>query len=106
MRCSSGTTALNGEPVFQFNEAISLQIDCETREEVDHFWETLSEGGDERAQQCGWLKDKYGLSWQVVPRVLIEMSSDSDSGKSQRVFQAMLGMKKIEIAELERAYGG
>ncbi|GGX77051.1 VOC family protein [Litchfieldella qijiaojingensis] len=99
-------TALNGGPVFQFNEAISLQIDCQSQEEVDHYWVTLSEGGDEKAQQCGWLKDKYGLSWQVVPRVLIEMLSDPDYEKSQRVFQAMLGMKKIEIAELERAYAG
>lgn len=97
-------TALNGGPVFQFNEAISLQIDCESQGEVDHFWEKLSEGGDPNAQQCGWLKDKYGLSWQVIPRVLIELLSDSDPEKSQRVFQAMLGMKKIDIAELKRAY--
>ncbi|PMR68308.1 VOC family protein [Halomonas heilongjiangensis] len=99
-------TALNGGPVFQFNEAISLQIDCESQQEVDHFWEKLSEGGDPNAQQCGWLKDKYGLSWQVIPRVLIEMLGDPDHEKSQRVFQAMLGMKKIDIAELERAYAG
>ncbi|EPC03301.1 hypothetical protein L861_17310 [Litchfieldella anticariensis FP35 = DSM 16096] len=97
-------TALNGGPLFQFNEAISLQIDCENQAEVDHFWDKLSEGGDENAQQCGWLKDKYGLSWQVVPRALIEMLSGPDAEKSQRVFQAMLGMKKIDITELERVY--
>jgi predicted 3-demethylubiquinone-9 3-methyltransferase (glyoxalase superfamily) len=99
-------TALNGGPEFKFNEAISLQINCETQEEVDYYWEKLSEGGDERAQQCGWLKDKYGLSWQVVPRILIEMIKDPDSEKSGRVMEAMLQMKKIDIAELTRAYAG
>ena len=97
-------TALNGGPMFKFNEAISLQINCDTQEEVDHYWEKLSEGGDKKAQQCGWLKDKYGVSWQVVPIVLIEMLTDPDSAKSQRAMTAMLQMKKIDIAELERAY--
>ena len=96
-------TALNGGPVFKFNEAISFQINCETQEEVDYYWEKLSEGGDEKAQQCGWLKDKYGVSWQVVPKVLSEMLSNPDSEKSQRAMKAMLQMKKIDIAELERA---
>ena len=96
-------TALNGGPVFKFNEAISFQINCETQEEVDYYWEKLSEGGDEKAQQCGWFKDKYGVSWQVVPKVLPEMLSNPDSEKSQRAMKAMLQMKKIDIAELERA---
>ena len=99
-------TALNGGPVFKFNEAISFQVDCETQEEVDYYWEKLSEGGDPKAQQCGWLKDKYGASWQVVPRVLVEMMSDPDSEKSGRAMEAMLQMKKIDIADLKRAYGG
>jgi predicted 3-demethylubiquinone-9 3-methyltransferase (glyoxalase superfamily) len=97
-------TALNGGPIFKFNEAISLQVNCETQEEVDYYWEKLSQGGDEKAQQCGWLKDKYGLSWQVVPRVLPEMLTDSDSEKSGRVMSAMLQMKKIDIDGLKRAY--
>jgi len=99
-------TALNGGPVFKFNEAISLQVMCETQAEVDHYWARLSQGGDEKAQQCGWLKDKYGVSWQVVPTVLIEMVGDPDSEKSQRAMMAMLRMKKIDIAALERAYAG
>ena len=99
-------TALNGGPIFKFNEAISFQIDCETQAEVDHYWGKLSRGGDAQAQQCGWLKDKYGVSWQVVPRVLIEMMSDPDPEKSGRVMQAMLQMKKIDIDGLERAYAG
>jgi len=98
--------ALNGGPMFKFNEAISFQIKCETQEEVDHYWEKLSEGGDARAQQCGWLKDKYGVSWQVVPCVLLELLKDPDIKKSQRVMTAMLQMKKIDIAELKRAYAG
>lgn len=99
-------TALNGGPVFRFNEAISFQISCETQEEVDDYWERLSEGGDATAQQCGWLKDRYGVSWQVVPRALIEMISDPDSERSGRAMQAMLQMKKIDIGELRRAHGG
>ena len=99
-------TALNGGPNFKFNEAISFQIDCETQEEVDHYWDKLSEGGDKKAQQCGWLKDKYGVSWQVVPRVLVEMMSDPDTEKSGRAMKAILQMKKIDIAALKRAYAG
>ena len=97
-------TALNGGPIFKLNEAISLQVDCATQEEVDYYWEKLSEGGDEKAQQCGWLKDKYGLSWQIVPRVLVEMLNDPDAKKSQRVMAALLKMKKIEIETVKRAY--
>ena len=99
-------TALNGGPIFKFNEAISLQINCETQEEVDDYWQKLSAGGDPKAQQCGWLKDKYGLSWQVVPQVLIEMINDPDYQKSQRAMQAVLQMKKIDIQEVKRAYAG
>ena len=99
-------TALNGGPLFKFNEAISFQVSCETQAEVDHYWEKLSEGGDVNAQQCGWLKDKYGASWQIVPRVLVEMITDPDAEKSQRVMGAMLQMKKIDIDGLRRAYAG
>jgi predicted 3-demethylubiquinone-9 3-methyltransferase (glyoxalase superfamily) len=97
-------TALNGGPMFQFNEAISFQVHCETQAEVDHYWEKLSEGGDEKAQQCGWLKDKFGVSWQIVPRVLPELLKDKDPQKSQRVMQALLQMKKLDIAALKRAH--
>jgi predicted 3-demethylubiquinone-9 3-methyltransferase (glyoxalase superfamily) len=99
-------TALNAGPIFKFTEAISFQVNCETQEEVDYYWDKLSKGGDVKAQQCGWLKDKYGLSWQIVPRVLIEMLTDADSAKSQRAMQAMLQMKKIDIDKLKRAYAG
>ena len=96
-------TALNGGPVFTFNEAVSLQVSCDTQEEVDCYWEKLSKGGDPKAQQGGWLKDKYGLSWQIVPTVLPEMLKDHESAKAQRAMEALLRMKKIDIAELERA---
>jgi predicted 3-demethylubiquinone-9 3-methyltransferase (glyoxalase superfamily) len=96
-------TALNGGPVFTFNEAISLQVSCETQQEVDHYWTRLSEGGDPNAQQCGWLKDRYGVSWQVVPRVLSELIGDPDPAKSGKVMEALLRMKKLDIAGLERA---
>jgi predicted 3-demethylubiquinone-9 3-methyltransferase (glyoxalase superfamily) len=99
-------TALNGGPVFTFNEAISFQINCDTQEEVDYYWGQLSKGGDEKAQQCGWLKDKYGVSWQVVPRVLVEMISDPDPVKAGRAMTVMLHMKKIDIGSLKRAYAG
>jgi predicted 3-demethylubiquinone-9 3-methyltransferase (glyoxalase superfamily) len=99
-------TALNGGPVFKFNEAISFQVSCQDQKEVDYYWEKLSEGGDEKAQQCGWLKDKYGVSWQVVPTVVMALISDPASEKSQRAMAAMLQMKKIDIARLERAYAG
>jgi predicted 3-demethylubiquinone-9 3-methyltransferase (glyoxalase superfamily) len=99
-------TALNGGPIFKFNEAVSLQVSCETQEEVDHYWEKLSRGGDPGAQQCGWLKDRYGLSWQVVPRVLVEMMNGPTSAASERVMKAMLQMKKIDIGALKRAHAG
>jgi predicted 3-demethylubiquinone-9 3-methyltransferase (glyoxalase superfamily) len=97
-------TALNGGPVFTFTEAISLQVACQTQAEVDHYWRKLAESGDEAAQQCGWLKDRYGVSWQIVPTVLPEMLADPDAEKSGRVMEAMLRMKKIEIEPLRRAY--
>jgi predicted 3-demethylubiquinone-9 3-methyltransferase (glyoxalase superfamily) len=99
-------TALNGGPAFRFTEAISLQVFCEDQQEVDHYWERLSEGGDPKAQQCGWLKDKYGLSWQVIPAVLPEMLKDQDSARARRAMDAMLRMKKFDIGELERAAAG
>jgi predicted 3-demethylubiquinone-9 3-methyltransferase (glyoxalase superfamily) len=99
-------TALNGGPEFKFNEAISLQVDCKTQEEVDYYWDKLSAGGDKKAQVCGWLKDKYGVSWQIVPTVLTEMIADPDPAKSGRTLEAMLQMKKLDIAQLERAYAG
>ena len=101
-----GFTALNGGPLFKFNEAVSFQVYCETQEEVDYYWEKLSEGGDKKAQQCGWLKDKYGLPWQVFPRLLIELVGDPYSEKSQRAMKAMLQMKKIDIDIIKRAYDG
>jgi len=97
-------TALNGGPVFQFNEAISLVITCKDQKEVDYYWDKLSQGGDPKAQQCGWLKDKYGVSWQVVPAALLEMFGDKATGKSERAMEAMLKMKKLDVAALERAY--
>ena len=97
-------TALNGGPVFTFNEAVSLQVNCDSQEEVDYFWELLSEGGDLAARQCGWLKDKYGVSWQVVPAILPHMMADADPTKSARVMNAMLRMKKLDIALLKKAY--
>jgi predicted 3-demethylubiquinone-9 3-methyltransferase (glyoxalase superfamily) len=99
-------TALNGGPHFKFNEAISFQIMCQNQQEVDHYWNKLSQGGDSSAQQCGWLKDKFGVSWQVVPTPLLEMLTDSDREKADRTMEAMLQMKKLDIAELERAHGG
>jgi predicted 3-demethylubiquinone-9 3-methyltransferase (glyoxalase superfamily) len=99
-------TALNGGPVFKFNEAISFQVPCETQQEVDYYWERLSEDGDEQAQQCGWLKDKYGVSWQVFPKELIDLVGDPDSANSQRAMKAMLQMKKIDIEKIRQAYEG
>jgi len=97
-------TALNGGPMFKFNEAISFQVSCESQEEVDYYWEKLSEGGDKKAQQCGWLKDKYGLSWQIVPTVLGKMLQDKDAKKSESVMKALLQMKKLDIKTLKQAY--
>jgi predicted 3-demethylubiquinone-9 3-methyltransferase (glyoxalase superfamily) len=99
-------TAINGGPHFKFTEAVSFVVHCASQEEVDHDWQKLSAGGDPNAQQCGWLKDKYGLSWQIVPSVLIELLSDPDPEKSGRVAKAMFQMKKIEIEPLRRAYRG
>jgi predicted 3-demethylubiquinone-9 3-methyltransferase (glyoxalase superfamily) len=94
--------ALNGGPHFKFTEAIPFVVNCETQEEVDYLWEKLSEGGTR--VECGWLKDKSGLSWQIVPTILPEMLQDEDPERSQRVMKAMLQMKKLDIAGLERAY--
>ncbi|HEY7696235.1 MAG TPA: VOC family protein [Nitrososphaeraceae archaeon] len=96
--------ALNGGPIFKFNEAISFQIYCDTQEEIDYYWDKLTEGGDKNAQVCGWLKDKFGLSWQVVPVALIKMLEDKDSSKTERVMKAMLQMRKLDINALTRAY--
>ncbi len=96
--------AMNGGPMYHFTEAISFVIDCETQEEVDYFWSRLSEGGQEQA--CGWLKDKYGLSWQVTPRILMEMLSSPDKVRAQRATEAMLKMIKIDIALLKKAWEG
>ena len=95
-------SALNGGPIFKFTEAISLVVNCETQQEIDDFWEKLSKGGDK--SQCGWLKDRYGLSWQVVPTVLKQMLQDKDARKSQAVMKAMLQMTKLDIAALKQAY--
>jgi predicted 3-demethylubiquinone-9 3-methyltransferase (glyoxalase superfamily) len=97
-------TALNGGPVFQFNEAISLQVLCATQEEIDYYWEQLSAGGDPKAQQCGWLKDRYGLSWQVIPASMNELFGDPASPGARRAMETMLRMKKIDIAELRRVH--
>ena len=96
-------TALNGGPDFKFNEAVSLQVFCDDQKEIDYYWDKLGAGGDPTAQQCGWVKDKYGLSWQVVPRMMAELMSDSDPEQASRVMTAMLTMKKLDIEELERA---
>lgn len=98
-------TALNGGPVFKFNEAVSFEIGCKTQEGVDYYWQRLSDGGDEKAQQCCWLKDKYGVP-QVVPTELADMINDPDYAKSRRAMAAMLQMKKLDIAALRRAYAG
>ena len=96
-------TALNGGPQFRFNEALSLVVNCETQAEVDHYWNRLTEGGDAKAQQCGWLKDRFGVSWQVVPTLLVELLSDPDPNKSRRAMEAMMPMKKIDLEALRRA---
>ena len=96
--------ALNGGPIFKFNEAISLSVDCKTQTEVDELWERLSDGGQK--SQCGWLKDKFGLSWQIVPSALVDMLQDKDAAKSARVMAAMMQMNKIDIETLKLAYEG
>jgi predicted 3-demethylubiquinone-9 3-methyltransferase (glyoxalase superfamily) len=98
--------ALNGGPMFKFTEAISLCVNCETQEEIDYYWERLTQGGDPQAQQCGWLKDKYGLSWQIVPTALQQMVADPDPAKTERVMQALFPMKKLDLSALWRAYEG
>ncbi|HUF66875.1 MAG TPA: VOC family protein [Gemmatimonadaceae bacterium] len=99
-------TALNGGPHFKFNEAVSLQVNCRTQEEIDYYWERLGAGGDPKARQCGWLKDRYGLSWQVVPPMEEFFGGDENSPGAARAMEAMLKMKKIDIAELRRAAAG
>jgi predicted 3-demethylubiquinone-9 3-methyltransferase (glyoxalase superfamily) len=99
-------TALNGGPHFRFNEAISFQVMCQTQEEVDQYWNRLGQGGDPKAQQCGWLKDKYGLSWQVVPSGMVELLNSPDREKANRAMEAMMHMKKLDLAELKRAFEG
>ncbi len=99
-------TALNGGPVFKFNEAISFQVQCDTQEEIDDYWRQLSAGGDPKAQQCGWLKDRFGASWQIVPRIMGELMTASDPARSNRVMAALLKMKKLDLAALNKAYAG
>ena len=96
--------ALNGGPLFKFNEAFSLQVSCENQDEIDYFWSRLSEGGE--PSRCGWLKDKYGLSWQIVPAMLPQLLSGADRGQSKRAMSALMQMKKLDIAALQRAYSG
>lgn len=99
-------TALNGGPIFTFNEAVSFQVLCETQDEVDYYWEQLSAGGDEQAQQCGWLKDRFGLSWQVIPVQLLAWLDDPDPARAARVTEVTLQMKKLDLAPLRAAYEG
>jgi predicted 3-demethylubiquinone-9 3-methyltransferase (glyoxalase superfamily) len=101
---NQGFVALNGGDQFKFNESVSFIVNCENQKEIDYYWEKLSEGGDEKAQVCGWLKDKYGLSWQIVPASLPGMLSNHNSEKSQKVMKALLQMKKIDITTLEKAF--
>jgi predicted 3-demethylubiquinone-9 3-methyltransferase (glyoxalase superfamily) len=98
--------ALNGGPSFKFNEAVSFTVYCDTQLEIDYYWKKLGEGGDAAAQQCGWLKDKYGLSWQITPKMMTGMFLDADSEKSERVMKAMMHMKKPDIDVLEKAAKG
>jgi predicted 3-demethylubiquinone-9 3-methyltransferase (glyoxalase superfamily) len=99
-------TALNGGPIFQFNEAVSLQVRCKDQAEVDYFWEKLGAGGDPKAQVCGWLKDNYGLSWQIVPDVIPKLLGDQKSAAGQRAMTEMMRQKKPDIAALQKAYDG
>jgi predicted 3-demethylubiquinone-9 3-methyltransferase (glyoxalase superfamily) len=98
--------ALNGGPQFKFNEALSLQVPCDTQEEIDYYWDKLGNGGDPAAQMCGWLKDKYGVSWQIFPHEITQMLRDPDREKAGRAMTAMMGMKKMDLAALRKAYNG
>ena len=98
-------TAINGGPIFKFTEAVSFMVNCDSQEEVDHYWAKLTEGGGEEVQ-CGWLKDRFGLAWQVVPKMMMELLTGKDPAKAKRAFAAMLQMKKLDIATLERAAEG
>ena len=95
---------LNGGPVFKFNEAVSIVVNCETQDDVDYYWEKLKKGGDPKARQCGWLKDKYGVSWQVVPVILAKMMTDKNKTKVENVMAVMMQMKKLDIKKLEKAF--
>lgn len=97
---------LNGGPVFKFNEAVSLIVNCKDQEEIDYYWNTLKEGGDPKAQQCGWLKDKYGLSWQIVPTMMAELRDEEPNERSERMIKVMMKMKKLDIKALKDAYDG
>ncbi len=99
-------TGLNGGPQFKFNEAISFMVECTTQEEADDYWEKLGAGGDPEAQQCGWLKDRFGLSWQIIPAGFVEMLNSPDTAASKRAFEAMLKMKKLDLAAMKRAFAG
>jgi predicted 3-demethylubiquinone-9 3-methyltransferase (glyoxalase superfamily) len=99
-------TAINGGPIFKFTEAVSFMVRCQTQEEVDYYWNRLSEGGPVESQQCGWLKDRYGLSWQVIPVPVLELLTHRDPEKGRRAMAAILKMKKIDLAEVERASAG
>ncbi|WP_423454994.1 VOC family protein [Ottowia sp. VDI28] len=98
--------ALNGGPYFKFSEAVSLMVLCDTQEEIDHYWNALSQGGDPAAQQCGWLKDRYGLSWQITPAIFAEMITSSDRPAMERYMAALMTMKKLDIAQLQAAFEG
>ena len=98
-------TAINGGPIFQFSEAISFVVNCQSQEEIDHYWDALSKGGDPNAQRCGWLKDRYGLSWQIVPTLLPELLGNPDPERARRAMEAMLEMTKIDVEALRRAAG-
>jgi predicted 3-demethylubiquinone-9 3-methyltransferase (glyoxalase superfamily) len=98
-------TALNGGPIFKFTEAISFQVMCDTQDEIDYFWNKLSSGGDPKAQQCGWLKDKFGLSWQIVPSIIGDIMTSGKPGQAEGAMNAVMKMKKIDLAELKRAAG-
>jgi predicted 3-demethylubiquinone-9 3-methyltransferase (glyoxalase superfamily) len=99
-------TGLNGGPHFKFNEAISFQVACKTQDEIDYYWDKLGAGGDPKAQQCGWLKDKFGLSWQIVPEVMADLMTTGTAEQADRTMSAMLQMKKLDIAKLEKAHAG